>query len=111
MNSDLLRLKRLLFRTTRGNASVLNHSKGGIETFDKKTLDKSVFIVFFQDGTKMRDKIETIVQNFSKNTFRLPKREYNSKLTKLEDRIEQTRQLIVLTVAGIQKYLDNSNID
>lgn len=111
MNSELLRLKRLLFRTTRGNALVLNQSEGGIETFDKKKLDKSVFIVFFQDGTKMRDKIETIVNNFSKNKFRLPKREFDTKLTKLEERIEQTRQLIVITVAGIQKYLESCNID
>jgi len=35
LNDDLLRLKRILFRSTRGNALVLTKNTGGIETFDK----------------------------------------------------------------------------
>lgn len=110
-NNDLLRLKRLLFRSTRGNALVVTKDDGGIETFEHKKLPRSVFIIIFQEGKQLRSKIETIAQNFSKNKFRLPKADFKSKLSKLNERIEQARQLIVMTVVGIQKYLESCNID
>lgn len=115
MNQDLLRLKRLLFRATRGNALILTKNEEGIETYDKKIIPKSVFIVVFQEGIEMRKKIETISGNFSKNKYRLPKGDMESKLQKIIDRIEQTRQLIVMTIVGLEKYLlscnENSKLD
>jgi len=102
-----LRLKRLLFRSTRGNALVLTRNEDGIETYDKKKIPKSVFIVIFQEGAELRSKIETIAHNFSKNKYKLPRTELNTKLNKIIDRIEQTRQLIVMTIVGMQKYLES----
>lgn len=105
LNDDLMRLKTLLFRSTRGNALVLTKNTGGIETYDKKIIPKSVFIVVFQEGEILRSRIETICSNFSKNHFVVPKNGEESKLKYLEDKIEQTRQLIVMSLVGIEKYL------
>lgn len=111
MNDDLLRLERLLFRATRGNALVLTKNTGGIVTLDKKVIPKSVFIVIFQEGEELRNKIETISQNFSKNKYKIPRDNLENKIRKLKDRIEQTRQLIVMSLVGIEKYLVNCNED
>jgi len=105
MNSDLLRLKRMLFRATRGNALVISKSEGGIETYDKKEIPKSVFIVIFQEGGVLRERIEKITQNFSKNKYNLPKGGLQQKLMKINERVEQTRQLIVMSIVGMEKYL------
>ena len=98
LNDDLMRLKRLLFRSTRGNALVLTKNTGGIETFDKKVIPKSVFIVVFQEGEILRQRIETICDNFSKNKYKVPNNQIESKLKYLNDKIEQTRQLIVMSL-------------
>lgn len=111
MNDDLLRLKRLLFRSTRGNVLVLTKNTGGIETFEKKIIPKSVFIVVFQDGEQLRKKIEHITQNFSKNRYNLPNVNIEEKLRGINDKIEQTRQLIVMSLVGIEKYLVNCTND
>lgn len=105
MNKDLFRLKRLLFRATRGNALVLSKNEDGIETYNKQKIPKSVFIVIFQEGEQLRNKIETITNNFSKHTYNLPKGNMENKRQAIKDRIEQTRQLIVISLAGIEKYL------
>lgn len=107
MNTDLLRLKRLLFRATRGNALVLTKSEGDIETFDKKRIPKSVFIVMFQEGEGLRRKIDTVTNNFTKHNYHLPNKGLNKKLDKLNTKIEETRQMIVMTVVGIEKYLSS----
>ena len=111
LNKDLFRLKRLLFRATRGNALVLSKNEDGIETYNKETIPKSVFIVVFQEGEQLRSKIETITNNFSKHTYNLPKGSMENKRQTIKDRIEQTRQLIVISLAGIEKYLMSCNID
>lgn len=107
MNEDLLKLKRLLFRATRGNALVISKNEGDIETFDHKKIPKSIFIIVFQEGAMLRNKIETIANNFSKNRYKLPKTDLNIKLDKITERVNQTRELIVLTIAGLQKYLES----
>lgn len=66
MNKDLLRLKQLIFRATRGNALVINKNEGNVAGFKKKPLAKSVFIVIFQEGSSLRKKIENVALNFSK---------------------------------------------
>lgn len=110
-NNDIMRLKCLIFRSTRGNALVLTRHEVGIETFDKKKLDKSVFIIIFQEGPQLRQKIETIAANFSKNKYILPQGNMDSKLRKINDRIEQTHQLISMTSLGLEKYLISCNED
>ena len=62
LNDELLKLERLLFRSTRGNSLVVTKNTGGIVTYDKKVIPKSVFIVIFQEGHELRQKIETISQ-------------------------------------------------
>ena len=104
-NDELLRLERLLFRATRGNALVVTRNTGGIKTFDKKIIPRSVFIVIFQEGEQLRSKIENIAKTFSKNKYSLPKNNLRAKIDKIKDRIEQTRQLIVMSLVGIEKYL------
>jgi uncharacterized protein (DUF2344 family) len=110
-NDDVLRLERLMFRATRGNALVVTRNTGGIKTFDKKVIPRSVFVVIFQEGEQLRAKIENIAKSFSKNKYVLPKSNLRSKIEKLKDRIEQTRQLIVMSIVGIEKYLTSCNKD
>ena len=66
-----------------------------------------MFIIIFQEGTEMRTKIETIAHNFTKNRYKIPKTDLKTKLLRIDSRIEQTRQLIVMTIVGLQKYLES----
>ena len=65
-NKDFLRLSRLIFRATRGNALILNKNEDNAQDYKSHTENKCIFIVIFQEGVELRHKIETIASNFSK---------------------------------------------
>ena len=79
--------------------------------FKNKSLPKSIFIIVFQEGKELRHKIETIATNFSKNLYVIPSKNVNTKLDKIQGRINQTKQLIKLTISNLNKYLENLNVD
>ena len=54
MNKDLLRLKQLIFRATRGNALIINKNEDKVRGFNKNVFAKSVFIIIFQEGSSLR---------------------------------------------------------
>ena len=102
MNKDLLRLKQLVFRSTRGNALVISKNEDGVKGFKKKILQKSIFIVIFQEGNALRHKIEAVALNFSKTLFKIPNRNVIIKLNKIQGKIDQTKQLIKLSISNLK---------
>lgn len=65
------RLKKLLFRATRGKA-LTYFSDFTVRNQKNERVPKSVYIVVFQDGRMMRDRIERICDSFMGQRFDLP---------------------------------------
>ena len=60
-----MRFKRLLFRASRGKVlSYFEDIDGELKDFSGKTLDKCVYILVFEEGTHLREKITKICDSF-----------------------------------------------
>jgi len=65
-NEETFRFKRLMFRRTRGNViTVIHHLEKPIETFDKKTVDKALYVVIFRDSEVVRASVSHVCEAFS----------------------------------------------
>ena len=70
---DVERLKRLIFRATKGKSFVFNQ-----DFFDQNARDqvaratKSVYLIMFWDGGIIREKIQRICDSFTGNRYELP---------------------------------------
>ena len=65
------RLTRLLFRTTRGKALVLYHDFEYPCT-TVGLIKRSVFMVVYQDGSMIHDRIQKICDSFDAERFEVP---------------------------------------
>ncbi len=67
---EAFRFKRLLFRRTRGNVvTVLHHLEKPIETFDKKTVDKTLYVVIFRESDVLRNSVMKVCESFSNEMY------------------------------------------
>ena len=71
--SDKLRFKQLVFRVSRGNALVnFKDLKNAFTDNDGKDQFKSVYIVVFQEGTIMRERLMKLCDGFDGKRFEMP---------------------------------------
>lgn len=67
-----MRFKRLLFRRTRGNVvTVLHDLEVPIETFDKKRVDKTLYVVIFRESDILRQGVTRVCEVFSPDMYGL----------------------------------------
>lgn len=67
---DSFRFKRLLFRRTRGNVvTVLHDLEQPIETFDKKPVDKTLYVVIFRESEIMHTSVNRVCEAFSNEMY------------------------------------------
>jgi hypothetical protein len=59
-------MTRLLFRTTRGKALTYFHP------FDQGDVKKAVYMVVYQDGSMIRDRVQKICDSFMGQRFEVP---------------------------------------
>ena len=66
MKEDCMRFKRLIFRRSRGNVvTVLHHLEKSIETFDKKSVEKTLYVVIFRESDTLKIAISKVCEAFS----------------------------------------------
>lgn len=65
-DSEKERMTRLLFRTTRGKALTYFHD------FDQGDVKKAVYMVVYQDGSMIRDRVQKICDSFMGQRFEVP---------------------------------------
>lgn len=71
--TDVERLKRLVFRATKGKSFVFTdffEQQGDQRNFARNT--KSVYIIMYWDGPMIREKIQRICDSFTGNRYELP---------------------------------------
>ena len=105
-----LRFKKLIFRATRGNAlTYFDEFKGPIRDYYGHTTQKSVYVVIFQEGGSIREKIIRICDSFLGERFDIPPGGINDKINEINAKINDTRNVMATTNDEVKKYLMSVN--
>ena len=93
---DVMGFRRLLFRATRGKVLVyFKQSKIEIESSKGEKLNKSVYVIVFQEGLHFFDKLMKLCDSFSGKRFQLPgqghsdRHAFSSKIQKVQEKIKE----------------------
>lgn len=110
------RLKKLLFRATRGKALTFFQDfqldqKYTQQTKSTSLKDKSVYIVVFQEGRQMRERIMRICDSFLGQRFEIPQvQSIPGKLVELRRNINESRVLYETTRRQLRDFLVGVNL-
>lgn len=110
MKEEQERFNRLIFRVTRGNAMVCfkEFTKPIVDYFGKETL-KTVYIIVFQEGEFIRDRINRICDSFMGNRYEIPSSGFTDKLHDLESKIRDAKKILTNTREETRKFLVMTN--
>lgn len=104
------RFKKLVFRATRGNA--LCHFKD----FEKPIIDyygneihKTVYVVMFPDGEAIKEKISKLCDSFLGEKYDIPPGDIDDKISEVERKIRETKNIVQVTKEELKKYLVSIN--
>jgi hypothetical protein len=108
-----MRLKKMVYRATRGKA--LTHfqdlNKEDLKDYTGVTslALKTVYVIVFQDGQTVREKLMKICDSFQGKNFELPRggdvNEIQSKIRELTRRIDDSTSLVGTTHVSLRKFL------
>lgn len=100
------RFNRLIFRATRGNAFVcFRPFTNPITDYFGKKMMKSVYILVFQEGEFIRDRITKICDSFMGDRFEIPNGGFTNRLQDLESKIRDSKKILTNTKNETRKYL------
>jgi vacuolar-type H+-ATPase subunit I/STV1 len=104
--TEIERLRRLIFRSTKGKSYLQTHQYNS-ELNDHVRNRKSVYIIVYQDGAQMREKIEKICDSFSGQRFQLPANELiGTEIRKVEASILLAEDVYKQTKRSLKQQLD-----
>lgn len=67
---DSFRFKRLLFRRTRGNVvTIIRNMEGVLESFEKKKVEKALYVVVFRDTETLRVTVNKVCEAFGNEMY------------------------------------------
>ena len=104
------RFKKLIFRSTRGNAlCYFDDFRDPIKDFYGNPIIKSVYVVIFQEGGSIREKIMKICDSFLGERFDIPQGGINEKINEINMKINDTRSVLSTTNDEVRNYLVKIN--
>ena len=81
---DVDRFKRMIFRSSWGNAlTVFREMKKPIVTYGGVEIQKSVFVIIFEEGEYLWNKMTRLVDSYQCNKFDIPRTGIRQKLTEI----------------------------
>lgn len=108
--SEKDRMKRLIFRLSRGNALVyFKDIKDSFVNPEGITEFKTVFFVVFQEGEALLNKLKTACTSFNSRVFDLPEGDFDTIIKDTEKKIYETSSTIDLTHREMKNYLRDIN--
>lgn len=104
------RFNRLIFRATRGNAIVCfkEFTKPIVNYFGVEQM-KTVYVIVFQEGEFIRDRICKICDSFLGDRYEIPESGFTDKLHDLETKIRDARKILANTREETRKFLVMTN--
>lgn len=105
-STEVERLKRLVFRATKGKSFVftqdfVDHGAGADEAGRAK---KSVYIIMYWDGELIREKIQRICDSFTGNRYELPNmNQMDAEITRVTQRIDDAQNVFHQTQASLRE--------
>lgn len=106
--SDSLNFRRLIFRATRGNA-LIQFQPMNLNRIKEKQIPKSSFVITFQEGAAVREKLERISIAFGAKLYDLPHQNINSLIQDLDSKIRDTKRLLRGSNTELRSYLVKIN--
>lgn len=101
---------KLIFRATRGNAlTYFSDIKQPVKDYYGLAVKKTVYVLVFQEGDVIRDKLNRICHSFMGDTYDIPTENIQEKYNDLNTKINDTKFLIRRTNEEIVKYLISIN--
>ena len=110
LTSEVQRFKRLLFRATKGKALPHFHDmEEGVEDVHGKVNMKTVYVVVFEEGARIRSRVTKICDSFLGQRFNVDDGNFNAKIEETERNIENSTRLLASTKDELKKYLQGVN--
>lgn len=120
--SEIFQFKKVLFRASRGKVlckvcdeSPIDYTRVGPSLLESKPRDAYVYVLVFQDIHVLRSKIKRICEIYSNGqAYPLPRdgqgsyAEYRDEILKVDKKIENLKQLTLLSKAQLKQYLRQS---
>lgn len=105
------RLRRLIFRATRGKAICITEDVNPeILKQEGITSPKTMYLIIFQSGDFMNQKIKTICDSFLGNTFDLPQVEnYSTQINDASAKIRDAKEVLEKIRVEIKNYFVSVN--
>ena len=108
--NEEFRFKKLIFRATRGNAlTYFDDFNQPIKDYYGTPTQKSVYVVIFQEGGSIRDKIIKICDSFLGERFDIPPGGIGEKINEINAKINDTRNVMGTTHDEVRNYLMKIN--
>lgn len=102
---EMERMKRMLFRNTRGQA--LTYFK----TFDQDEVEKVAYLVVFNAAGGNKDRVQKICDSFMGKRFEIPDMsDLNAKKIEMITKINKARNLYEISVEQLKDYLYELNL-
>lgn len=108
-----MRLKKMVYRATRGKALTYFEDLVNADLRDYTGASnlslRTVYVIVFQDGQTVREKLIKICESFQGKMFEIPRggnlEEINRKIADLNRRIDDSTSLISNTHVRLKEYL------
>lgn len=105
-----LRFKKLIFRATRGNAlTYFEDFNNQIRDYYGNGTQKSVYVVIFQEGSSVREKIVKICDSFLGERFDIPPGGVSEKIREINAKIHDAEHVMGTTNDEVRNYLMKIN--
>lgn len=108
--TELFKFKRLIFRVTRGNVLIQSEDmkQKNSEKLPQEML-RSTFLLTFQEGQTMREKLERISASFGVRVYNYPEKNAQQVVEDLDKKVTETRKLLKDSNSQLRKYLIQLN--
>lgn len=109
---ELPRLRKLIFRGTKGKSYVYTQTIEVPEGSEEDTKSKAVYIVVYWSGNHIRDKLYKICDSFGGSRFDLPSvSEMRNEITRTKTMIAEARNVLSQTRNQIRQQLNDFDGD
>ena len=112
MATEQRAFEKLIFRASRGKVLTRFHEKNfSLKDFDGSVKTKTVYVLVYQQGALMHEKIMRVCQSFQGKIFALPEDGQNGpapfikQIKEVKGKISQMHNLIDISSKQIREYL------